>query len=115
MQVNLGSYSEEICKNVTVYLDLQDCDIKSGAPNSEPEFIDNDLDFYPNPTTGMIRLNNNIPGVLKVISLDGKVLETVEVVKTGQKVEINQATGLYILSFTDENGNVSNKKLVISK
>jgi len=71
------------------------------------------LTIYPNPATENLNIAINKKGVLAVYSLEGKLIETLSVTSANAVLNVKDyANGMYMIKFTDENGNLTHSKFV---
>ena len=109
-----GSYAVIITDNGCI--DSSICNI--AGPSGIHEY-ENAIEIYPNPSNGNISVdlsNSNGEQILTVSDVKGSIVFT-KTVSGGsvQQLNINLETGIYYLSFYDENKNKSVAKLIIEK
>ncbi len=67
--------------------------------------IDNGLGIYPNPTSGILKINCNSDCIISVINNVGQVITTLELSQGEQEVDLrNLTSGLYFISLKGTRG-----------
>jgi trimeric autotransporter adhesin len=91
-----------------------DGDVTSGEEAHDKKKEHSKLEIFPNPTTGNFNVISDVSGTASVLSLDGRELMRHHVVKGSNNISFpyGAATGLYLLRFTDDDGNMRMMRLV---
>jgi hypothetical protein len=80
------------------------------------DFSDKRLAIYPNPTQDFVKIdlaNPNSRGLLYVFDVNGKIVLSREIDFDNAKIDLTHlVSGVYFISFYDEEGNVFSNKLV---
>lgn len=77
--------------------------------------LESELNIYPNPTNGIVNINNTNYTTVSVISLNGQVLKTITLNQTLTSINTSDLdAGLYLLNFVNEN-EVLTKRLEVIK
>ena len=84
---------------------------------SEDSSLNNDILLYPNPVLDILKFKNisEIKSVI-ITSLDGKVVARIKNVESVKKYGFNMKdfhSGLYIIRFLKNNGEIVNKKVIL--
>jgi len=107
-----GDYAVEItfgsCVNTSARENITGVGIK--------EITNNIVSIYPNPSTGLFRVNfgnNNSTINYSIISVEGKVVKYEKINANTTIIDLsNESKGIYFVKITDEN-NIFIKKLVL--
>jgi len=88
----------------------------------EPKAIplDGNMNLYPNPSTGQIQLDYELPGLFESGTLDlcdinGKVIRSVQIEEHKNSLTLNLSdfpSGKYLFILRDQGGNQVSEKLV---
>ena len=86
----------------------------SGGSSGSDEVSTIDFKIYPNPTSGLLNLNNPIEGELYIINASGGIVYQKEVEKY-TTLELEIVTGVYYLKFipADKSLETQYSKLII--
>jgi hypothetical protein len=84
--------------------------------NTPQNFVDSDINMYPNPSTGIVTISNVEEGsTIEIINLMGQVVKVVESANTISNIDLsNEANGTYIVRVID-GINISTSKLNLQK
>lgn len=75
-----------------------------------------EISVFPNPANGKvhIRFNEAFDGVLDIMSVSGKLIMQKKINNTNAiEIELFEKSGVFIFRFSDDTGNVTNKKIVV--
>ncbi|MCX7743280.1 MAG: T9SS type A sorting domain-containing protein [Flavobacteriales bacterium] len=83
------------------------------ASSSLYEAEANGIKIYPNPFTDIVYFEAEKPGMLDIFSADGKYVESIQIQANKQLLPLQAyPQGLYIVRFTDNQGNIIQHKLI---
>jgi len=69
--------------------------------------------FFPNPTTGILQINNQIPTTVSILDLNGKTLKQKHYSPGSKQLDIsNFNSGIYFITFESEKGTSTHKLLI---
>lgn len=107
------SGNEDILNNVAANQSLTI--IEGSSSLSTENFRQKLLSIYPNPTNGLVSINNlNQDLKLKIYTVLGKQLSALNLSVSNNKVDLsNYPKGIYLFNFEDVNGNTTTKKVVL--
>ena len=119
-RIKTGAESVLALKNENQYLryaepivtssQLQEQNAISSKDEKESSFI-----VYPNPSEGEVSIQTSIEkGTLQIVDALGRVHVT-KIISDKETLNLKLETGIYIISFVDELGNVEPKQLFIQK
>lgn len=75
-----------------------------------------DFSIYPNPANELLHFSAINSGLVEIVNQTGVVVKTSEINKTNNNLKIEELpTGIYMVRFTSEGGQMTVKKLLISK
>lgn len=78
--------------------------------------MESSVEIYPNPSNGIVRLDlSGTVGnrLLQVLAIDGSLIRSFATAKTQEQKELNLETGIYIVKWASEKGEIRTKRLVI--
>lgn len=76
----------------------------------------NDVEVYPNPTSGSVFINNADVSKIKIRSGDGRMVNVLEFEKPVEKFSIESLkSGVYFLNLYSQKGQIFVKKIVLQK
>ena len=89
--------------------------VEGSSLSTETYNIANGLSIHPNPTQGIVTVNNLKSNVeLSIYNILGKQLATKTLTMVKNKVDIsNYSKGVYLFSLKDHAGNLTTKKVVL--
>lgn len=114
----LTAYGETIVNDTIFGLATHAVKACFGDPTSIREAVADDWKFYPNPATSYLSitsLHNTPVAAISVRSIDGKMVKNIPVNKSvtaGTVYTGNLAPGMYIIEFSDKEGNSYRRKFV---
>ncbi|PJB15793.1 MAG: hypothetical protein CO118_02235 [Flavobacteriales bacterium CG_4_9_14_3_um_filter_32_8] len=117
---NLQSYTATVNGDYAVEITFGSCVNTSARENITgvgiKEITNNIVSIYPNPSTGLFRVNfgnNNSTINYSIISVEGKVVKYEKINANTTIIDLsNESKGIYFVKITDEN-NIFIKKLVL--
>jgi parallel beta-helix repeat protein len=79
---------------------------------STPDFATSKPKIYPNPTNGILNISMPESGIASVFAINGMLIQKFQLTAGNNTVDLNLASGIYILKTENSDGN-SSQKLVI--
>lgn len=114
-----------INNTASIYFDQNEAVITNTTENILVEVIpasledqgqsNHQVDLYPNPTSGKVFFQSDVTRLanVKLISIEGRVLESLKIQNESQLNLDMYCAGLYLLSFEFDDGTVINHKVLV--